>query len=131
WRLPVYGAVITSSAYGKRYEMGHYVEGDTQLYVSRGLGLEGLAAPRARFLCPPEVVLVTLWKETCVSKMAAEIEQMGEEGGRDPAGHRSLRRTAKTAARPRRAQSRRPVAPSATFPLDVAVQREQFEESEV
>ena len=60
WRLPVYGAVITSSAYGKRYEMGHYVEGDTQLYVSRGLGLEGLAAPRARFLCPPEVVLVTL-----------------------------------------------------------------------
>jgi len=60
WRLPGYGAVITSSAYGKRYEMGHYVEGRTHLYVSRGLGLEGLAAPRARFLCPPEVVLLTL-----------------------------------------------------------------------
>ncbi len=60
WRVPGYGAVITSSVYGKRYEMGHYVEGSTQLYVSRGLGLEGLAAPRARFLCPPEVVLLTL-----------------------------------------------------------------------
>ncbi|MDH7486762.1 MAG: metallophosphoesterase [Anaerolineae bacterium] len=60
WRLPGYGAVITSSAYGKRYEMGHYVEGQTHLYVSRGLGLEGLAAPRARFLCPPEVVWLTL-----------------------------------------------------------------------
>jgi predicted MPP superfamily phosphohydrolase len=60
WRLPGYGAVITSSVYGKRYEMGHYREGATQLYVSRGLGMEGLAAPRARFLCPPEMVLVTL-----------------------------------------------------------------------
>jgi len=60
WRVPGYGAVITSSVYGKRYEMGHYVEGATQLYVSRGLGMEGLAAPRARFLCPPEVVLLIL-----------------------------------------------------------------------
>jgi predicted MPP superfamily phosphohydrolase len=60
WRLPGYGAVITSSAYGKQYEMGHYWERGTQLYVSRGLGMEGLAAPRARFLCPPEAVLVTV-----------------------------------------------------------------------
>jgi len=28
--------------------------------VSRGLGMEGLSAPRARFLCPPELVAVTL-----------------------------------------------------------------------
>jgi len=60
WRVPCYGALITSSVYGKRYEMGHYVEGATELFVSRGLGMEGLAAPRARFLCPPEVLLVTL-----------------------------------------------------------------------
>jgi predicted MPP superfamily phosphohydrolase len=60
WRLPGYGALITSSAYGKRYEMGRYVEGDTLLYVTRGLGLEGLAAPRARVLCPPEVLLLSL-----------------------------------------------------------------------
>jgi len=60
WRVPFFGAVLTSSVYGKRYEMGHYVEGTTELYVSRGLGMEGLAAPRARFLCPPEVVLITL-----------------------------------------------------------------------
>jgi predicted MPP superfamily phosphohydrolase len=60
WRLPGYGALITSSAFGKRYEMGGYTEGETELYVSRGLGMEGLAAPRARFLCPPEMTLVTL-----------------------------------------------------------------------
>jgi len=59
-RLPLYGAVFTSSVYGKRYEMGRYQEGKTVMYVSRGLGMEGLSAPRVRFLSPPEVVLVIL-----------------------------------------------------------------------
>jgi predicted MPP superfamily phosphohydrolase len=59
-RLPFFGAVVTASIYGKRYEMGAYRQGDTQLYVSRGVGMEGKGAPRARFLCPPEVVLCTL-----------------------------------------------------------------------
>jgi predicted MPP superfamily phosphohydrolase len=58
-RLPLFGALITSSDFGKRYEMGRYREGGTTLYVSRGLGMEGLGAPRARFLAPPEVVLWT------------------------------------------------------------------------
>ena len=55
--LPLYGAVATSSRWGKRYEQGRYDESGTTLYVSRGLGLEGLGAPRARFLAPPEIVL--------------------------------------------------------------------------
>lgn len=59
-RLPLYGALITSSRLGKRYEMGWYREGRTHLYVSRGVGLEGLGAPRLRLLCRPEVTLVTL-----------------------------------------------------------------------
>jgi predicted MPP superfamily phosphohydrolase len=59
-RLPFLGAVFTSSDFGKRYEMGRYEEGHTTLYVSRGLGMEGLGAPRARFLAPPEIVLWTL-----------------------------------------------------------------------
>jgi uncharacterized protein len=58
WRLPGFGAILTSSRYWKRYEAGHYCEGNTHLYVSRGLGLEGFGAPRARFFCPPEVVHV-------------------------------------------------------------------------
>lgn len=60
WRVPGFGAILTSSRFWKRYEAGHYVEGTTHLYVSRGLGLEGFGAPRARFFCPPELVLVTL-----------------------------------------------------------------------
>ena len=59
-RLPLFGALITSSDFWKRYEMGRYEEGGSTLYVSRGLGMEGLGAPRARFLAPPEIVLWTL-----------------------------------------------------------------------
>lgn len=58
-RLPLYGALFTSSRWGKRYEMGLYQEAQTTLYVSRGLGMEGLGAPRARFLAPPEI---SLWE---------------------------------------------------------------------
>lgn len=59
-RLPWYGAIVTASIYGKRYEAGLYQEGRTSLYVSRGLGFEGGSAPRVRFFCPPEVTVFTL-----------------------------------------------------------------------
>jgi len=59
-RVPGYGALITSSQLGRDYVMGHYRLGTTNLYVSRGVGLEGLSAPRVRFLSPPEITLVTL-----------------------------------------------------------------------
>ena len=59
-RLPLWGAVVTSSKYGKRYEMGRYQKSGTTLYVSRGIGLEGKGAPRMRFLCPPEIELFEL-----------------------------------------------------------------------
>jgi predicted MPP superfamily phosphohydrolase len=59
-RLPLYGAIATSSMYHKEYEAGLFQVGQTYLYVSRGLGLEGAAAPRARFLCRPEVAVHTL-----------------------------------------------------------------------
>jgi predicted MPP superfamily phosphohydrolase len=60
WRLPGFGAILTSSRFWKRYEGGAYREGGTQLYVSRGIGMEGFGAPRARFFCPPEVVAISL-----------------------------------------------------------------------
>ncbi|MCB0175287.1 MAG: hypothetical protein KDJ97_32575, partial [Anaerolineae bacterium] len=59
-RLPYYGAILTSSVTGKQYEMGPYTEQNTTLYVSRGIGLEGLSAPRMRLLCPPEIILFNL-----------------------------------------------------------------------
>jgi predicted MPP superfamily phosphohydrolase len=59
-RLPFYGAIVTASKYGKQYEAGLYQEGDTTMYISRGIGFEGSVMPRARFLCRPEIVSIEL-----------------------------------------------------------------------
>ncbi len=59
-RVPFYGAIFTSSIFGKKYEMGLYKIGDMTLYVNRGVGMEGMDAPRARFLAPPEVAVFDL-----------------------------------------------------------------------
>lgn len=59
-RLPWYGAIVTASIFGKQYEAGQYQEGRTTLYVNRGLGFEGGYAPRVRFLCPPEISVITV-----------------------------------------------------------------------
>jgi hypothetical protein len=56
-RVPLIGALFSSSHLGNRFIMGRYELGRTTLYTSRGVGLEGLGAPRARFFCPPEIVL--------------------------------------------------------------------------
>ncbi len=56
-RLPLIGALMTASFWGKRFASGRVqVKGMTE-YTSRGIGMEGLGAPRARFLCPPELIL--------------------------------------------------------------------------
>jgi predicted MPP superfamily phosphohydrolase len=60
FRLPFYGAIITDTRFGKEFEMGLYHLGNTIMYISRGIGMAGGIAPRVRFLCPPEVVVVDL-----------------------------------------------------------------------
>lgn len=58
-RIPGYGALVTSSRYGKRYEGGLYEEGGKRVYVSRGLGTGNLIP--IRVACPPEIVCMTLY----------------------------------------------------------------------
>jgi predicted MPP superfamily phosphohydrolase len=58
--LPFYGALVTLSRYGKEYEAGLYLEGDTVLYVNRGIGMEGGPAPRVRFCARPELTVIEL-----------------------------------------------------------------------
>lgn len=58
--LPFYGALITLSASGKRYESGLYHLGETYLYVNRGIGMEGGTAPRVRFCARPEVTVIDI-----------------------------------------------------------------------
>jgi uncharacterized protein len=58
--LPLYGALVTLSKFGKKYESGLHRERDTWLYVNRGLGMEGGHAPRVRFFSRPEVTLIEI-----------------------------------------------------------------------
>jgi len=58
--LPFYGALVTLTSTGKRFERGLYNHQDTHLYVSRGIGMEGGPAPRVRFFARPEVTLIEL-----------------------------------------------------------------------
>ncbi len=60
-RLPFLGALFTGSLYGRTLQAGEYRFDHTILYITRGIGLEGLGAPRVRFLCPPEIIEWTIY----------------------------------------------------------------------
>ena len=60
-QIPLLGPIYTGSLYGVAFSSGHYFINDSlNLIVSRGLGLEGEAAPRVRFFSPPEICDITL-----------------------------------------------------------------------
>jgi hypothetical protein len=61
--LPGYGALITFSKFGKKYESGRYRVGATTLYVNRGLGLEPRPGPQVRFLARPEIAVFDIIPE--------------------------------------------------------------------
>ena len=61
--LPFWGAILTLSKHGKRFERGLYPNADGfgfPLYVSRGIGMEGASALRVRFCSRPEIALIEL-----------------------------------------------------------------------
>jgi predicted MPP superfamily phosphohydrolase len=59
-RLPFLGAIFSGSLYGRKLQYGLYQLNQTLLFISRGIGLEGMGAPRVRFLCRPEIVSWTI-----------------------------------------------------------------------
>jgi predicted MPP superfamily phosphohydrolase len=63
-RIPGFGALFTGSLYGKAFESGRRQIGNMTLYVTRGIGLEGAAAPRVRLFCPPEIILWEIVKSS-------------------------------------------------------------------
>jgi hypothetical protein len=56
-RFPLIGALFYASHLGRRFGIGRHQVGNMTQYTTRGLGMEGMGAPRARLLCPPEIVL--------------------------------------------------------------------------
>lgn len=58
--IPLYGAIITLSRYGKKFESGLSRVGTTWIYTNRGIGMEGDAYPRLRFFARPEITLIEI-----------------------------------------------------------------------
>jgi len=58
--LPFYGALVTLSKFGKRFEAGKFRVNDTWLYVNRGLGVDGGFLPKVRFWAPPEMTVIDI-----------------------------------------------------------------------
>ena len=58
--LPFYGAIITLSKFGKKYESGEHQVGNIILYVNRGMGLAGGINPKMRFFARPEITVFDL-----------------------------------------------------------------------
>jgi predicted MPP superfamily phosphohydrolase len=54
--IPFYGALITMSKSGKKYEAGQYNVGHTIVYVNRGIGMDAYP-PRIRLLSRPEITV--------------------------------------------------------------------------
>jgi hypothetical protein len=61
-QIPFFGPLVTLSRLPRRWAGGGMVtlEGNRRLIVSRGLGMERGPAPRLRFNCRPQIVVVDL-----------------------------------------------------------------------
>ena len=60
-RLPFVGPLLTLSRLPRSWAVGRSeLPGGQTLYVSRGVGMERGGAPRIRFLCPPELVVIDI-----------------------------------------------------------------------
>lgn len=63
-RIPFLGPLFTLSSVPGKWAAGVTdIDGDTKLVVSRGIGIERDNAPRLRFFCRPEIVVVTVSPE--------------------------------------------------------------------
>jgi hypothetical protein len=59
-RLPLFGALLPDWRLVGKYQAGMYSIRTSRLYVSRGIGMEGGAAPNVRFWCRPEVAVIDI-----------------------------------------------------------------------
>ncbi len=56
-RIPFFGSVIVPSAYGRRFDHGHFVVNRTHLFVVSGIGA---ANPPLRIFCQPDIFIIDI-----------------------------------------------------------------------
>ncbi|MEQ1645053.1 MAG: metallophosphoesterase [Pyrinomonadaceae bacterium] len=59
--FPIVGRMMVPSTFGQRYAYGHIRERNVDLFVTSGVGMSVLPI---RFMVPPEIVILTLVRET-------------------------------------------------------------------
>lgn len=61
-QIPFFGPPITASHVPRTWGAGGLfdLDADTKLMITRGVGMERIYAPRLRFLCRPEIVMIDL-----------------------------------------------------------------------
>ena len=91
-RLPLIGPLITFSAIPRSQAAGiSGLSGGRTLVVSRGVGMERGRAPRLRFLCRPQLVVIDLVPGGLATAVDEEPEQAAEIGTRIAAGQSAAR----------------------------------------
>jgi predicted MPP superfamily phosphohydrolase len=74
-RLPGLGPIVTLSAVPRKWATGMTDLGtEKKLVVSRGIGMERASAPRLRFLCRPELVIIDVEPMVAANPKAAKKE---------------------------------------------------------
>jgi predicted MPP superfamily phosphohydrolase len=56
-RLPFFGAIVVPAPYGRRFDHGHFVVGETHLFVTSGVGA---SMPAVRIYCQPDIFVVDI-----------------------------------------------------------------------
>lgn len=56
--MPFIGALTSATPYGRELARGWFEKDGMQMYVNRGIGLEGQMAPKIRFLSRPELAVI-------------------------------------------------------------------------
>jgi predicted MPP superfamily phosphohydrolase len=69
-QLPFVGPIITHSLVPRRWASGTTeLDGGRTLVVSRGIGMERNYAPRLRFFCRPEIVVIDVAPEAATAEL--------------------------------------------------------------
>lgn len=76
-RAPFYGPLLLPE-FGRRYPYGHYRKDESSLFVTRGIGTLNIPA---RFLCPPELAILTMRRSGVAQPNSPSSEIRSEQPG--------------------------------------------------
>ncbi|MCX7590406.1 MAG: metallophosphoesterase [Kiritimatiellae bacterium] len=71
FRIPFLGPIVIPSAYGRRFDHGHFVVNGTHLFVAGGVGV---AVPPVRLFCQPDIFVVDVNRTGEAGRQGGAVE---------------------------------------------------------